>query len=53
VDVWESFEAYGGVESQHTDELLLDQVHPNDAGHQLIAELLSQEILSLVEPVTE
>ncbi len=49
IDVWSSFEAYGAVEGQSLDDLLLDQVHPNDAGHRVIARLLAREVLLLLE----
>lgn len=43
VDVWKAYSTY---HEQHGDlnQLLLDGVHPNDAGHTLVAEMLVKEI---------
>ena len=48
VDVSERFEAYDRVEGQSISEILLpnDDIHPNDAGHALIAEWLTQVLMS-------
>ena len=48
VDVAERFEAYGRVPGQSVDDLLIenDGIHPNDAGHALIAEWLLEVILA-------
>jgi lysophospholipase L1-like esterase len=44
VDVYAAFAAYGREPGRTTDELLLDGVHPNDAGHKLVADLLLEPI---------
>ncbi len=46
VDVWEAYSRYHAVEGQSVDDLLLDQIHPNDQGHALVARLLAQTIVS-------
>ncbi len=45
VDVWDAYEQFNKLKSQSSDELLLDSVHPNDKGHQLVADLLFKLIL--------
>lgn len=45
VDVYAHFYDYDAVAGQSTDELLLDGMHPNNAGHALIAEWLVTEIV--------
>ena len=40
VDVYALFEAYDAKDGQSMDDLLLDGMHPNDAGHRLVAEAL-------------
>jgi lysophospholipase L1-like esterase len=44
IDVYQEFEAYGRKPGQSVDDLLLDGMHPNAKGHQLIARLLLQQI---------
>jgi lysophospholipase L1-like esterase len=44
VDVYAAFLANGKRPGHSVDELLVDGVHPNDAGHQLISELLIEKI---------
>jgi lysophospholipase L1-like esterase len=48
VDVSERFEAYDRVPGQSIDDLLIDgdELHPSDAGHALIAEWLTEILLS-------
>jgi lysophospholipase L1-like esterase len=48
VDVSAHFEAYGPVPGQSVDDLLIenDGIHPNDAGHALIAEWLLEALLA-------
>ena len=48
VDVAERFEAYGRTPGQSVEDLLIenDGIHPNDAGHALIAEWLTDVLLS-------
>jgi len=40
VDVDEAFSAYDRVAGQSVDDLLLDGIHPNEAGHRLVADEL-------------
>jgi len=44
VDVYAAFEAYGAEPGRAVDDLLLDGMHPNREGHQLIADLLRQQL---------
>lgn len=44
VDVWKENEAYASTPARSVDDLLLDSVHPNDAGHELVATLLAKVI---------
>ena len=48
VDVSERFEAYDRVPGQSIGEILLpnDDIHPNDAGHALIAEWLTEVLMA-------
>ena len=48
VDVSERFEAYDRVPGQSISEILLpnDDIHPNDAGHALIAEWLTEVLMA-------
>jgi lysophospholipase L1-like esterase len=48
VDVSKRFEAYDRVQGQSISDILLpnDDIHPNDAGHALIAEWLTQVLIS-------
>lgn len=46
VDVYKAYDERKEP-AQSIDALLLDGVHPNDAGHQLVAELLAKEIAVL------
>ena len=48
VDVSERFEAYDRIPGQSIGDLLLpnDDIHPNDAGHALIAEWLTQALMA-------
>jgi len=50
VDVHERFEAYDRVPGQSIHELLIpdDEMHPNDAGHALIAQWLTEVVLAEV-----
>jgi len=47
VDVNRLFEEYGQQEGQSVSDLLLDGVHPNDAGHRLVADHLMKQLLKL------
>jgi len=40
IDVWAAYHDYDGIEGQSMDGLLLDGMHPNEAGHRLVAERL-------------
>jgi len=40
IDVWAAYQEYDAVEGQSMDELLLDGMHPNAAGHRLVADRL-------------
>jgi lysophospholipase L1-like esterase len=44
VDVYSAFEEYGKQPGHSVDELLPDGVHPNDAGHRIVAEMLMGKI---------
>jgi lysophospholipase L1-like esterase len=48
VDVSERFEAYDRVPGQSISDILLpnDDIHPNDAGHAMIAEWLTEILLA-------
>ncbi|MBL4886342.1 MAG: hypothetical protein JKY95_17660 [Planctomycetaceae bacterium] len=50
VDVFAAFEKYGKVAGQNVDDLLLDGMHPNEKGQQLVFDLLkkSQSLKSLL-----
>jgi lysophospholipase L1-like esterase len=47
VDSFAAFQAHGAVEGQLVDDLLLDGMHPNSAGHALEAEML----LDVIRPI--
>lgn len=49
LDVWDAYTEFDAVEEQSLDDLLLDSVHPNDAGHELVAELLAPQIERIVQ----
>lgn len=49
VDVYRIFEEHGAMEGQSVDELLLDGVHPNEAGQRLVADALLPLVRSLVK----
>lgn len=44
VDIFAAFEAYGRRPGRSVGDLLLDGMHPNAKGHELVAELLLAEI---------
>ena len=48
VDVFAAFEEYDKADGQSTDALLLDGMHPNDAGHAIIADMLLPKILAIL-----
>jgi arylsulfatase A-like enzyme/lysophospholipase L1-like esterase len=47
IDVWREYERLDEVEGSASNDLLLDNVHPNDAGHKLVAELLATKITEI------
>ena len=47
IDVYKAF--YDYWDSKGKDDLLLDGMHPNDKGHKLIAELLTEEVVKLIK----
>ena len=49
VDITRLFHDYGKAEGSQTDDLLLDGVHPNEKGHQLIAEALLPVLKTVFE----
>ncbi len=49
VDVYRLFEEHGAKEGQSVDELLLDGVHPNEAGQGMVADGLLPLVRSLVK----
>lgn len=44
VDVYTAFQAYDTKEGQSMDDLMLDGMHPNSAGHRLVAKALMDTI---------
>jgi len=48
VDVWKAYAQYQAVEGQTVDDLLVDEVHPGDQGHALVAKRLAKHIAKLV-----
>lgn len=48
VDVWAAYAAYDAVDDQSIDDLLVDEVHPGDEGHALVARQLAIIIPSLL-----
>ena len=49
VDVWEAYEQYDASDGQSSDELLVDEVHPGDKGHALVAKQLAKVIPGLIK----
>jgi lysophospholipase L1-like esterase len=49
VDIYQIFQDYNKQPNQSIDTLLLDGMHPNDRGHQIIAKLLVKEIAKILE----
>jgi len=47
VDVWRAYQRFDAVKGQTSDSLLLDSVHPDDRGHQLVATRLATTIIRL------
>lgn len=54
LDVWQLYEDYAAVPGQDVDDLLLDGVHPNSAGHALLAghlrPMIVAELMTPAEP---
>lgn len=48
IDLFQAFQDYDRVDGQSVDDLLLDGMHPNDLGHELVTDLLVPEILKLL-----
>ena len=44
MDVWEKYQAYHAVDGQSRNELLVDRLHPNDKGHEIVAKLIADVI---------
>ncbi len=49
VDIYQVFQDYNKQPNQSIDTLLLDGMHPNDRGHQIIAKLLVREIAKIFQ----
>jgi lysophospholipase L1-like esterase len=47
IDVYAAYSAYGKIDKQSVNDLLLDGMHPNDKGHRIVADLLIPEIVKL------
>jgi lysophospholipase L1-like esterase len=50
VDVWKAFGVYATGKGKRLEDLLLDRVHPNDAGHALVAGLLVKALADAKAP---
>lgn len=48
VDVWAAYAEYDAVDGQSVDDLLVDEVHPGDQGHALVARQLATIIPDLL-----
>ncbi|MBT6845792.1 MAG: hypothetical protein HOA14_00080 [Planctomycetaceae bacterium] len=48
IDIYQVFQTYDKQSGQSIDALLLDGMHPNDRGHQIIAKILIAEIMKLL-----
>ena len=44
IDVWSEYDRFEELKPRSADDLLLDSVHPNDKGHELVASMLSKLI---------
>lgn len=53
VDNYQLFRKYGRQKNNMIDDLMLDGVHPNDKGHELIAQELVREIVKIVSNAHE
>ena len=49
VDIYQVFQDYNKQPNQSIDTLLLDGMHPNDRGHQIIAELLAIKLINILQ----
>lgn len=49
VDIYNVFQEYDKQPNQSIDALLLDGMHPNERGHQIIAKLLVTEIIKILK----
>lgn len=50
VDIYAAFEKYAEKEGQSAQDLLLDGIHPNTAGQQMVADLLIPQIKATLAP---
>lgn len=48
IDVWAEYEKLERAEEESSNRLLLDNLHPNDKGHEFVASLACKEIARLV-----
>jgi len=48
VDVYEAFLEHGRQKGRSVDQLLSDGVHPNDRGHEIVAQLLVEQIVAAI-----
>ncbi len=53
VDVWKGYESYAKQPGQQVDDLLLDGMHPNDAAHAMVAELLTNQLTGTTTPTED
>lgn len=44
VDIWAEYERFNQAHGLNSDDLLLDRLHPNDQGHEMVARLLADSI---------
>ena len=49
VDIWKSFHEYDSPDGRGVDALLLDDVHPNDEGHRLVAQAIRDQLTVLIK----
>lgn len=53
LDIWRLYEAWEERTGRSRNELLLDDVHPNDEGHALVAESLAEALAGALAEMTE
>jgi len=49
IDVFAAFERYGKAPDKSVDDLLLDGMHPNDKGHQIVSRMLIPQIMKMMK----